>query len=278
MSAGHVARLRAAGERLAGEFKTLAGVRSVLLTGSVARGTADRWSDVELLVLWETAPPEAARRGAAASAGGVVTAFHDHRPADGEWAEDVLLDGVEVQIAHRVVAEVSTWIADLVERADPALVKQYLVATLRDAVVLHDTGLIDGWITATDVYPEALALATVRAHLRFRSSWERRKLLDRGDLVPLTQDRLDTVRNVLLVLLGLNRMWLPHLGFKWVGPAAERLRLAPAGLPARLDALLTATPASAVPAADALISETLILVAHHLPAAGAEKVLADLSR
>ncbi|GAA1621735.1 nucleotidyltransferase domain-containing protein [Actinoplanes couchii] len=278
MTADHGARLRAAGERLAEEFKTVAGVRSVLLTGSVARGVADRWSDVELLILWEDAPSPEARHGAASRAGGEVSAFHDHDPDNAEWSEDVLLDRAEVQVSHRIVAEVDTWIADVLERADPALVKQDLIALLRDAVVLHDTGPVAGWVARTEVYPEALALAMVGAHLDFRSSWQRRRLLARGDLLPLAEDLLDTARNVLLVLLGLNRVWFPHLGFKGMSRVAEALPLAPPALPARLDALFTATPASAVPAADALISETLILVAKNMPAANALDELAHLGR
>ncbi|WP_430786231.1 nucleotidyltransferase domain-containing protein [Actinoplanes sp. G11-F43] len=377
MSDDHQARLRVSGERLAGEFKTLPGVRSVLLTGSVARGTADRWSNTDLLVVWDAVPPPPDRHVATSSAG-AVTINRPPRPEpgrdrpanaplasgnrqetalradEGPWEstpradegprestlragdgrqesvlsagrnraesvlsagrnraesasragdrlregalpvghgrpegepaavrdrrESVLLDGVRINLDHRVAGEVDEWISDLVDRADPAAVKQHLVAAIRDGVVLHDTGLVPGWTVRTDVYPEALAVAVVRANLAFRSSGYRRRLLDRGDLLPLAEDRLDIARNVLLVLLGLNRVWLPHPGATWMSRLAEGLRWAPAGLPARLDALFTATPASAVPAADALISETLILVAQHLPDAGAETILADLSR
>ncbi|SDT44423.1 DUF4037 domain-containing protein [Actinoplanes derwentensis] len=247
MSADHQARSRASGERLTDKIKSLAGVRSVLLTHDEAAH-----DDAGLLVLWDTEPPAG--------------------------DEDELLDGVEFRITHRRVATVDQWIADVIGGADPDLVKQHLIATIRDGVVLHDTGLIPAWTARTGRYPDELASAMVRAHLNFRSSGQRSRMLERGDLLPLAQDRLDTARNVLLVLFGLNRIWFAHPGFAGVSRLAESLPLAPAGLPARLDALFTATPASSVPAADALISETLILIARHLPDAGAATALARLSR
>lgn len=193
----------------------------------------------------------------------------------GDAAATVTAGGVPAGETHLAVATVDGWITDVTERADPDLGKQRLIGALRAGAVQHDTGLVAGWVARTDKYPDELATAMVRAHLTFRSARQRRAMLERGDLFPLTQDRLDTVRNVTLVLFGLNRMWAPELS--GLSVLAESLPLAPAGLPARLDALLTATPASAVPAADALISETLILIARHLPDAGAATALGRLS-
>ncbi|MDQ3655564.1 MAG: hypothetical protein M3457_10845, partial [Chloroflexota bacterium] len=42
------------------------GVRAVLLCGSVSRGWADRWSDIELTVCWELMPSLEARAELAA--------------------------------------------------------------------------------------------------------------------------------------------------------------------------------------------------------------------
>jgi hypothetical protein len=114
----------------------------------------------------------------------------------------------------------------------------------------------------------------VRAHLDFRSRWQRRKLLERGDLVPLYADLVDTARNVVLVLLGLNRTYFPHLGFKWLPRTTAGLDDAPPELAERLGLLFTATPAEAVAVADALIEETLVLVEARMPGVGAAAELA----
>jgi hypothetical protein len=248
----------------------------VLLSGSVARGIADRYSDIELMVFWDRAPRQRLRRLAAETGGGVLTACHPYDPDNEEWADDVLVCGVEIQVSHRTLPRTERWLADVLERASPDLVKQDLIALIRTAVVLHGEGLVTGWRQRTDRYPQQLALAMIQAHLDFRSAWQRRKLLDRGELLPLYEDLTATVRNVLLVLLGLNRIYFPHLGFKWMRRLAAEFTVAPADLPARLDAVLTAAPATAVPVADALVADTLTLIADHLPQAGAAQDLALL--
>ncbi len=267
---------RALAERYAGGYGHLPGVRAVLLSGSVARGIADRYSDIELMVFWDRAPRERLRRLAAEAGGGALAARHPYDRDNHEWADDVLVCGVEIQVSHRTVPGTERWLADVLERASPDLVKQDLIALIRMAVVLHGDGLVAGWRQRTDRYPQQLALAMVQAHLDFRSARQRRKLLDRGELLPLYEDLTATVRNVLLVLLGLNQIYFPHLGFKWMHRLAAEFALAPADLPSRLDAVLTAAPATAVPVADALVADTLTLIAEHLPQAGAAQELALL--
>jgi hypothetical protein len=85
---------------------------------------------------------------------------------------------------------------------------------------------------------------------------------------------LDTARNVVLVLLGLNRVYFPRLGFKRLPLLLADLADAPADLAARLDEVFTAVPHEAVRIADALVEETLELVHSRLPDAGAAEELA----
>ena len=265
---------RALAERYAAAYRDLPGVRAVLLTGSVARGLADRYSDVELMVFWSEPPAAPPRRKAAEAGGGAVTTLHGYDEENDEWADDVLVSGVEVQVSHRTVAGTERWLADVTTRFAPDLVKQDLIALIRHAVPLHGADLVRTWQRRAAGYPPELALAMIRAHLDFRSSWQRHKLLDRGELLPLYADLVETVRNVVLVLLGLNRVYFPHLGFKWLPALAGELAIAPEDLAARLDAVFTAPPAEAARTADALVEQTLELVHAHLPEAGAAEELA----
>jgi hypothetical protein len=265
---------RALGEGFATGYQGVPGVRAVLLTGSVARGLADRYSDIELAVFWDDPPSRVLRDHAVRAGGGRLVACHEYDEENDEWADDVLVSGVEVQVSHRTVAGTERWLADVLTGFDPDLVKQDLIALIRHGVPLYGTALLTAWQQGTADYPAALGLAMVRAHLDFRSRWQRRKLLDRGDLLPLYADLMDSARNVILVLLGLNRVYFPHLGFKWTARLVAELPDAPAELAARLDAILTAEPHDAVRLTDALLEETLQLVDSRLPQAGAAAELA----
>jgi hypothetical protein len=262
---------RAIAERVAAECAACAGVRAVLLSGSVARGLDDDWSDIELMVFWDGEPTESSRRGLP----GLQTCWEYDEDND-EWADDLLVGGVEAQVSHKTVAGAESWIAACVEAADPDLTKQDFVALVRYGVPLHGSELIAAWRSATDHYPDALRLAMVKEHLNFRSDWHRRKLLDRGELLPLYTDLLDSARNVYLVLLGLNGVWFPHLGFKWLRQTAAGLTVAPPDLAARLDTVFAGAPGVAVRAVGELIAETLSLVEERLPETGAAEELAQV--
>ncbi len=152
--------------------------------------------------------------------------------------------------------------------------ERWMVALLTVGVPLAGAELVDRWRRRCDPYPPPLALAMVREHLDFASAWPRRKLLDRGELLPLYTDLTRTARNVVLVLLGLNRVYFPHLGFKWLPRVLAELPVAPVDVAGRLARLFTDPPADAVRIADALVVETLTLVVEHLPAAEAGVELA----
>jgi hypothetical protein len=252
--------LRALATRFAAAYAPLAGVRAVLLTGSVARGWADRYSDIELMVFWDGEPDQQLRHQAARDGGGTMVTCWDYDEENEEWSDDILLDGVEIQVSHRDRAATADWIADVVEDGDTSLTKQDLIALIQFGVPLAGDGLIASWRDACKVYPDALAAAMLAEYADFRSVQQRAKLLERGELLALSMDLTQSARNVFLCLLAHNRVYFPHLGYKWIRPVLRTLPDVPADAADRLDAVVSAPPAEAVAAADALIADTLRLV------------------
>lgn len=261
-------------ERIAPAYAALPGVRAVLLAGSVARGWADRYSDIEMTLVWDTAPTDDARRDVAAQVGTLVN-LYPYDDVNAEWSDDVRVAGVEFQVSHRLVTEIEQWLADVVEGYDSALVKQDLIAIIQYARPLHGHDLIAAWRATVADYPDGLAEAMVREHLGFRSRWVRQKLLYRDDRLLLYDDFVQAEKAILLSLIGLNRVYLPHLGFRWMDRLAADLPLAPPDLAARLAAVFRLPPVEAVATLDALIDATISLVETHLPQVDVRDVRAD---
>ena len=265
---------RSLAESVAPAYAALPDVRAVLLAGSVARGWADRFSDVEMTVFWDSPPSDDARMAAAAQVGTLVNLY----PCDdenAEWSDDVYVAGVEFQISHRLVDATEQWLADVVESYDTALVKQDLIAIIQYALPLHGDDLVTQWRATVADYPDALAEAMVREHLGFRSRWARQKMLYRDDRLLLYDDFVQAEKAILLSLMGLNRVYLPHLGFRWLDRLAASLTLAPPDLAARLADVFRLPPAAAVATLDALIDATIALVETHLPQVDALAARAD---
>lgn len=143
--------------------------RAVLLAGSVARGIADRYSDVEMMVFWDGAPTDEARRAAVERGGGVLVTLYAYDAENGEWSDDIHMRGVEFQVSHRRVELTETWLADVVERADTSLTKQDLISIIQYALPLKGADLIETWRTRVADYPDALQAAMVKEHLWFKS-------------------------------------------------------------------------------------------------------------
>jgi hypothetical protein len=146
-------------------------VAAVLVEGSVARGYADRFSDIDLAVFWAEPPTAQERRDIVTRAGGSYRhPWPSHREAAG-WSERNEREGVPIDVRHTTVQATEDLLATVLEHADPRLAKQEPLAALRSALPLVNPMLITRWQQQAAAYPHALAVAMVRAHLRFRPEW-----------------------------------------------------------------------------------------------------------
>ena len=93
-------------------------VAAVVVAGSVARGRADRYSDLEIDVYWMRPPTDAARLAAVERCCGEVTQFWDYSADDEEWAEEYTVDGLWIGLSHFMTSTVSRFIGDVVEGGD----------------------------------------------------------------------------------------------------------------------------------------------------------------
>ncbi len=155
----------------------------------------------------------------------------------------------------------------MLEHADPSLSKQQRLAALRSALPLFNPTLITGWQQQAAAYPHELAVAMVREHLRFRPAWEQERLAERNDVLVLYDSFCTAQKHLLLVLLGLNRLYYP--GWRWMDRLMEEMQVTPPQLSPRfkqLFAIVSIDPLAAVYQLHELIEETFVLVETHLAA------------
>ena len=116
-------------------------------------------------------------------------------------------------------------------------------------------------------YPDALRRSMVENHLKFSPSWIYDGMgRDRGDLVVFYEYVLATMRSLVGVLAGLNRVYVAPEKLKRVGTVVARMELTPPDAARRLDALLDLPRERVRPELDDLVGATLDLVDTHLPA------------
>jgi hypothetical protein len=196
-------------QQIASHYQANPKVAAVLVEGSVARDYADHSSDIDLAVFWAQPPTANERRDIVTRAGGRYRhPWPSHREEAG-WSERNVREGVAIDVRHTTVKATEGILAAVLEHADPRLAKQQRLAALRSALPLVNPTLITRWQQQAAAYPHALAVAMVRKHLRFRPAWEQEWLAERNDVLVLYDSFCSIEKHILLVLLGLNRLYYP---------------------------------------------------------------------
>ena len=264
--------------RVAPVYTALPVVRAVVLTGGVARGLGDAYSDIDLAVFWDRAPTEVERRIAQGKIGralgakvinGDLQAHQVLGPTDHGmlWEEAAYVaggadTGFKIDINHRTVEAMTRILADVVLQHDTHPHKQEVLYAIRRVVVLYGAELVQRWQAQAAIYPEALARKIVTAHLdalRVDVAMH----ITRGDWLPYYQTLTAAESHLLGVLLALNRIYRPEL--KRLQHLCDEMTIKPPALAERLHGILRAEPAQAVTALDKLVLEVFELVSLHLP-------------
>lgn len=247
---------RDAAAQLAARYAPYSQVTAVILAGSTGRGHADRWSDVELGVLWSTPPSVHQREAVAATATRHRLFDFDEQAA--AWYDDMWLDGLLSEVVHSTV-EATARRLDQLLTGDTSLLTlgaayAYGVVLAGDATALTDR---------VREYPAELAAAVVRRHGQIDHFWRWQMYLERGDLHGLRTHFAQVVTALTHMLCALNRRW--WTGAKWQQHTLASLAIAPPRLADRVAAVAAMAPPEAATELTALVEETYDLVAAHLP-------------
>lgn len=252
---------------MADRYVATGNVAAVVLAGSIGRGRADAFSDVELDVYWVDPPSDHQRRVPAGGLGGDVTQLWAYDADDAEWAEDVHVLGVDVTVSGFTCRAIDEWIASLAADSDADLVRQMRLSALQEGEILHGEDCVRTW-RSTGSYPRSLAMATA-VHFLDPSRLNRwrlwRALVHRDDLVMLHQACSDAVAVILGSLCAVNRIYIEHPSFKWSRHLASRFTRAPDSFADRLFAALDAGTVERASELDALLIQTVEIVRSDLP-------------
>jgi hypothetical protein len=235
-----------------------------VLGGSVAQGVADRWSDVDTLVYWDEFDRDWLETPRAA-AGGTRFTWVEHYPGNA-CLEQYRFGTIKADVAHVRLG----WLDELIEGALSGesfdTTSLDVLRGVEEAIVLFGEERYEPIRARVLEYPDALRRAMVEANLAFTPSWIYDGMgRDRGDLLVFYEYVLATIRGIVGVLAGLNRVYVAPDKLKRAGTVVSRMPITPPDAAARLDALLDLPREQVRPELDELVEQTLALVDEHLP-------------
>lgn len=213
------------------------------VTGSVSRGVADGYSDIELN-FWtaEFQSIEIYRAWVTSLAGEIV----EGRPA---WMFSnegchlaYTIDGVKYDLIWQSWGDLDVCLAPLKQHKLPD--DPILPWVLYHALPLGDAPRINAYQTSLSDYPDELRHKIINHHvtiwremLRIPHILFAEVQARRGQLHDLRRRQLMGINSILSVLFAYNRLWQPD--FKWLKPESARLTHKPPHLLERIDAILT---------------------------------------
>lgn len=250
-------------------------VEAVMLSGSAARGNADRWSDAEIGVFWSRPPAEDERRRLAV-AGGMRDAhiFPLYEP-EAVWCDDIYLggpigSGLLVEVVHAETVATEKALADVFDDHDPDPAGLNRAQGVVDGIAYHGQELLAGWKRRAAAYPRELAVAVVERAGVIDHFWRWEMYAERRNPAMLAQHFAAVCEQVVMMLLALNRRYGPNL--KWLPTIAASLDHAPPGLADRIGTVFASEPAVAAALLTDVVLETFDLVEAGLPEADVDRL------
>jgi predicted nucleotidyltransferase len=250
-------------ERLAAAYLEHTRPRAMLLVGSAASGGVDGYSDVDLLLYYDSVPLPAELEAARAVVGAKRFVGTDW-PEEG-YSERYDVDGIHCQLGHALIEPWEREIAKIVEELDldARLVKQLM--GLAEGRPLHGAELISGWRAGAEYTPR-LQRAMVEKHWRFFPWWYYAEKLRLRDATVWRYDVLvQSAYNLVGVLAALNRIYFSTFELKRVRAYLDGFEIAPPDFAERLEALFAADADVATRDLERLVDETRRLVVERLP-------------
>jgi hypothetical protein len=264
----------AKGKQVAALYAKNPKLRALVVAGSVARDWADEWSDIELDLFWNEAPTDEDRRHVIEQAKGTLVYYY---PLEGdEWSDAYFVDGLKFEISSFLVSTLEQYTTQAIEQCDDTIEKHLRMAALQNSIALHGGDLIEQWRAKIALYPNTLAEKIIRENIDF-GGWNTVEFsFARGDLL-LAYDLLTKVqKQVLAVLLALNRTYLGHPRGKWLEHFADDMKLKPSRLAERMLYALRQGSIEGAREMDGVIEETFDLVQQQFPQIDLSEIKRDV--
>lgn len=138
-------------QRIAPIYAANPHVTAVILGGSVARGHADRYSDIELGVFWGKPPTDKDRQTAADAFPGDLIRLYPYDAVEEVWSDDFILgrahpdqprSGVLVEVVHYTTDTLLRTFDAVLKDYNPDPLKQNLIAGVVDSIPLYQAELV----------------------------------------------------------------------------------------------------------------------------------------
>ena len=257
-------RIELAGE-LARVYAARPGIRTIVVGGSPSRNLSDEFSDIDMVVYWDTIDHEFVSGSPLKTLGGELK-LQLRDPDGGIQMELYYFGTLIVEAGHVSVAGWEELVDDVLvrHRLNPHSVKS--IGGFRDATPVFNPEAYADLRKRIEVVPHEIAVRIVSMNLGF--FW-RGCILNQGirrDEIVFYHDAFCmTVKRLMAILGGLNHRFFSPVEPRWLQYELDRMAIKPPEMWPRIRSLFTLDPVEAVGVIDTLIADVVKLVETHMP-------------
>jgi hypothetical protein len=240
-------------------------VRMIVLGGSPSRGLSDSYSDLDMVVYWESIDI-AWLEDVPLHSLGRDRWFFRKMGESAACLESYYFGTLKVDIGHTAMREWEQWTSKVLDDYDTEPGLQGTISGFLDSITLYGESLVEEWKNRLRPYPEELAKRMVKQHLRF---YVRGCLLNQGfqrdDLLFYYDGLCLMFKNVIGILAGINRVYFSLDEPRWISYELERMPIRPANTWERMRRALQSPGPEAIDILEGLINDVMDLVDEHMP-------------
>ena len=227
--------------------------------GSVSRGQADAFSDLELLCFWDVFPDVDTRQKLVDSIQADLIF-----PIDDDQNEDnLILKDIQIDILHNTVDYYDNMIEDAWEFHLADYQTLGFLDTITYAYPLFGEDILNTWKEKTETYPRELAINVIFDNLVKLHNGNIELYIQRDNPTEYYAQMVTIQRKLFNILSAINKTYAG--GYKWMYPELEAMTIAPVNVALRFKEMFSINKFEAVEDLYALVFETLILVKQQFP-------------
>jgi predicted nucleotidyltransferase len=266
-------------QTIAQQYALIPTVDALFLGGSTARGQADRYSDIELSVLWTTPPTEQERGQIITQLDGDLHFLSPYIKDEALWEdlfflgrnqENIPKSGCHVEVSHYLVSTIEAAIDRVLIASEVDLELHNLMAGILESIPLLNPSRVDGWKQRLRQYPDTLQLAVIQHYGIIDHFWRWEMYVARGNnRLEIASLFTRILQQALHLLLGLNRRYFD--GFKWIDTLIPHLAIAPEHLGERIRHVYELPVSDAASEVRSIVEDTFTLIEQHLPSVNVDQ-------
>jgi predicted nucleotidyltransferase len=258
-------------EQICEKVKVIEGVKAIVIGGSVGRGYADEYSDLEILIFWDEYPDEITRKLIVKKLNAEY--FYPYNNYEGR-EDNVIANGFRIDLWHLTLQQEEQVIKSITENFEIDLGSSNAMDTIRTCIPLFGEEIIYSWKNRAKEYPNAIAIKNIKESLNGIDGTQVELYLERQNSTLIYENISNLQKSIFLIFLALNKQYFPT--FKWMYKSFETLKIKPKNIEQRFRDIFTYPPRKAYDNTLSIMMETLDIINEIYPEIDTNVVLGKL--